>query len=247
MSIYNNVFKNKKGKKEQHKFKKALIKDSFKEIKNNFKRFISILLMAFLGVGFFAGIQTTSPDMVNTIDKYYKDQQVYDIQILSTLGLTESDINEVSKIEGVEKAIGTYETDAALEIGDKEIVAKVLCLEEINTPKLLEGNLPQNDDECVVEKSFLEFNNKKIGDTIELEIEKNKDSDGNEIDYLKNNKLKIVGVVQSLMYISSDRGNSKLGAGKVNYYLYVNQNNINATDVYTNLYIKVKDVDYIKK
>lgn len=243
MSIYNNVFKNKKGKKEQHKFKKALIKDSFKEIKNNFKRFISILLMAFLGVGFFAGIQATSPDMVNTIDKYYKDQQVYDIQILSTLGLTESDINEVSKIEGVEKAIGTYETDAALEIGDKEIVAKVLCLEEINTPKLLEGNLPKNDDECVVEKSFLEFNNKKIGDTIELEIEKNKDSDGNEIDYLKNNKLKIVGVVQSPMYISSDRGNSKLGAGKVNYYLYVNQNNINATDVYTNLYIKVKDAD----
>lgn len=46
--------------------KKALYKDVFKEIKNTYKRFISILLMAFLGVGFFAGIRATSPDMIDT-------------------------------------------------------------------------------------------------------------------------------------------------------------------------------------
>ena len=68
--------------------KKALMKDSIKEIKNTYKRFLSILLMAFLGVGFFAGIKATSPDMVNTIDKFYKDQNVYDVQVISTLGLT---------------------------------------------------------------------------------------------------------------------------------------------------------------
>ncbi len=220
--------------------KSALMKDNFKEIRNTFKRFLSILLMAFLGVGFFAGIQATSPDMVDTIDKYYKQQNVYDIQILSTLGLTENDVNEVSKIEGIEKVVGTYETDAKLEIGEKETVAKVLCIEDVNIPKLLEGNFPQGNDECVVEQSFLDINNKKIGDTIELEIEKNKNDNGDEIDYLKNNKLKIVGVVQSPLYISRDRGNSKLGAGKVNYYLYVNKSNINL-EIYTNMYLKVKD------
>lgn len=68
--------------------KKALLKDSVKEIKNTYKRFLSILLMAFLGVGFFAGIRATSPDMVDTIDNYYDTQNVYDIQVLSTLGLT---------------------------------------------------------------------------------------------------------------------------------------------------------------
>lgn len=68
--------------------KKALMKDSIKEIKNTYKRFLSILLMAFLGVGFFAGIKATSPDMVNTINKFYKDQNVYDVQVISTLGLT---------------------------------------------------------------------------------------------------------------------------------------------------------------
>ena len=65
--------------------KKALYKDAIKEIKNTYKRFISILLMAFLGVGFFAGIRATSPDMVNTLHTYYEAQNVYDIQVLSFL------------------------------------------------------------------------------------------------------------------------------------------------------------------
>lgn len=68
--------------------KKALFKDSVREIKNTYKRFISILLMAFLGVGFFAGIKAASPDMVDTIDDFYKKQNVFDIQVISTLGLT---------------------------------------------------------------------------------------------------------------------------------------------------------------
>jgi hypothetical protein len=50
------------------KMKSALLKDSIKEIKNTYKRFLSILVMAFLGVGFFAGMRAASPDMVDTID-----------------------------------------------------------------------------------------------------------------------------------------------------------------------------------
>ena len=67
--------------------KRALVKDSVKQIKNTLKRFISILMMAFLGVGFFAGIKATSPDMIDTIDRYYKEQNIYDLEIVSTLGL----------------------------------------------------------------------------------------------------------------------------------------------------------------
>ena len=96
--------------------KKALLKDTFKEIKKTYKRFISILLMAFLGVGFFAGIRATSPDMVDTIDKYFKDQNVYDIQVLSTLGLKDSDIEALKKIENVEEVYGTYSQDAEINI-----------------------------------------------------------------------------------------------------------------------------------
>ena len=226
--------------------KKALIKDSIKEIKNTYKRFLSILLMAFLGVGFFAGIRATSPDMIDTIDKFYKDQNFYDIQIISTLGLTDEDIEELQKIENVEQVVGTYETDAQLEIDNKQIVTKVMCIENINKPVLIEGQMPQKEDECLVEKTFLESNNKKIGDTIELEIENSTNDDGEEVQYLKQKELKIVGIAQSPAYISRDRGTSKLGAGKVNYYVYISKDNINATQIYTNIYIKVENSNIYK-
>lgn len=223
--------------------KKALLKDSVREIKNTYKRFISILLMAFLGVGFFAGIRATSPDMVDTIDKYYDEQNVYDIQIVSTLGLTDEDLEEISKVENVERAQGSYETDGKIEINNKEIIGKFITIGDLNQPILLEGSLPKNENECVVENAFLTSNDKQIGDTIQVEIEDTTNDEGEEIAYLKNKEIKIVGTVRSPLYISSDRGTSKLGAGKVNYYIYIPEENINAKDIYTNIYVQVKDAE----
>ena len=223
--------------------KKALLRDSIKEIKNTYKRFISILVMAFLGVGFFAGLRAASPDMLDTIDKFYRDSQVFDIKILSTLGLTESDIEALKNIDGVENVAGSYEVDGKIELDKKEIITKLITVGDINKPILLDGNLPQNADECAVEESFLEANNKKIGDIIQVDVEKTKNDNGDEIEYLKNNQLKIVGTIQSPLYVSRDRGTSKLGNGKINYYMYISKDNINANEIYTSIYVTVKNTE----
>lgn len=223
--------------------KKALLRDSIKEIKNTYKRFISILVMAFLGVGFFAGLRAASPDMLDTIDKFYRDSQVFDIKILSTLGLTESDIEALKNIDGVENVAGSYEVDGKIELDKKEIITKLITVGDINKPILLDGNLPQNADECAVEESFLEANNKKIGDIIQVDVEKTKNDNGDEIEYLKNNQLKIVGTIQSSLYVSRDRGTSKLGNGKINYYMYISKDNINANEIYTSVYVTAKTTE----
>ena len=160
--------------------KRALVKDSVKQIKNTLKRFISILMMAFLGVGFFAGIKATSPDMIDTIDRYYKEQNIYDLEIVSTLGLTNDDLNEIAKIDGIDQVEGTYEKDAIIENDNEEIVVKLLCANNINVPVVLEGNLPINEDECVVEDSFLKTKNKKIGDYIDLKVEDSTNDNGDK-------------------------------------------------------------------
>jgi len=221
--------------------KKALFKDSIKEIKNTYKRFISILLMAFLGVGFFAGLRAASPDMVDTIDKYYDEQNVYDIQIISTLGLKNADIEELSKIENVENIYASYEVDGKIQTENSEIVAKVISLSGVNNPILIDGNMPENESECLVEDSFLKANNKKIGDKVAIEIEDTKNDDGEKIAYLKNKELTIVGTIQSPLYISRDRGTTNLGSGAINYYIYIPSENMNAKDIYTSIYITVKD------
>ena len=221
--------------------KRALVKDSVKQIKNTLKRFISILMMAFLGVGFFAGIKATSPDMVDTIDRYYKEQNIYDLEIVSTLGLTNDDLNEIAKIDGIDQVEGTYEKDAIIENDNEEIVVKLLCANNINVPVVLEGNLPINEDECVVEESFLKTKNKKIGDYIDLKVEDSTNDNGDKVNYLKQNKLKIVGTVKSPLYISRNRGTSNLGSGSVDYFMYISDKNINANDIYTRIYAKVKN------
>ena len=221
--------------------KGALLKDSIKEIKNTYKRFLSILVMAFLGVGFFAGMRAASPDMVDTIDQYYKESQVYDIKILSTLGLTNDDIDALSEIDEIENTVGTYETEGKIEIDNKEIITKIMSVEKLNKPILLQGDFPETQNECVVEDSFLTANHKSIGDTIEVEVEKTKNDEGEEVEYLNKNILKIVGTVKSPLYISRDRGTSSLGSGKIDYYIYVPKENIKANEIYTNIYIKLKN------
>ena len=223
--------------------KKALMKDTIKEIKNTHRRFISILLMAFLGVGFFAGIRAASPDMLNTIDKYFKENEVYDIEVVSTLGLTKEDVDELEKIQNVESVYGVYSQDSIIDIENTEYVAKIITLDEVNKPILKDGNLPQNENQCVVEQEFLKYNDKKIGDKIEVEIENTKNDDGEEIPVLKQKELEIVGIVESPLYISREKGTSKLGSGKVNYYVYVNKENINVENLYTEIYVKVKNAE----
>lgn len=219
--------------------KNVLMKDTIKEIKNTFKRFLSILLVVLLGVGFFSGIKATSPDMKKTIDKYFDNQDVMDIQVMSTLGLTDEDIITIKSVEGVENVVESYAQDAIVTIGETDAVIKMETItEDVNKLVLIDGRMPENTDECVVEKSFLTWTSHSIGDTITVKAEKITDDDGNEKELLKQNTLKIVGIVQSPLYISRERGSSKLGSGKVNYYIYIDKNAINA-DIYTQAYIQI--------
>ena len=234
--------------------KKALLKDCFKEIIKGFKRFISILLIVLLGVGFFAGIKATSPDMKLTLDTYFDDKNVMDIQVLSTLGLTDEDITELEKLDLIDDAQGTYQTDAIVTAGDKQVVVKLESLasskqnettDSINALQVTSGRLPENQNECVVEEAFLLGTEYKIGDTIKIQIDNITDDDGNDISVLKTNELQIVGTVKSPMYISTDRGTTKLGSGVINYYLYVSSDNINA-NIYTNIYLTVNGAKDLK-
>lgn len=226
--------------------KKALLKDCFKEIIKGFKRFISILLIVLLGVGFFAGIKATSPDMKLTLDTYFDEKNVFDIQIISTLGLTNSDIEELEKLDIIEDAEGTYQTDAVVTAGDEQFVVKMESIaNSINNLEVTNGRLPENENECVVEDNFLLGTEYKIGDTIEINVDNITNDDGNEISVLKNNKVQIVGTVRSPTYISTDRGDTKLGSGIINYYIYVNEENIN-TDIYTNIYLTVSGAKNLK-
>ena len=205
--------------------KSMLIKHIFMKIKDNYKRFLSLLSMALLGVGFYSGIQACSPDMLKTLDNFYDNNNVYDIEITSNLGMTEENLKDISKINNVEKAIGIYTKDVYLNTNNEKYVLKLIALNnEINKVYLEEGKLPNNNNEIAVEKSLLNDNNLKINDNINIE----------------NKNYKIVGTIISPLYFSTEKPNTTLGSGKIDYYAYLIEDEIK-NEVYSNIYINVSN------
>lgn len=204
--------------------KTKLLKHIFMKIKDNYKRFLSLICMAFLGVGFYAGIQSSSPDMLKTLDNFYDENNVYDISVISNVGLTEDDLLKLSKIKNVELAINIQEKDTYLEIEENNYVVKLIEYNsQMNNVYIKEGRLPKNSNEVSVDNALLENNNLKLGDYITI--------DGK--------KYSIVGNVISPLYFSAERPNSNLGSGKVDYYIYVYNGSLDL-EAYSNIYIAVK-------
>ena len=69
---------------------KSLIKNTFREIKNTKARFISIMAIIALGVGFFAGIKATVPSMYNLARTYTDEQELMDYRLVSTVGFDDA-------------------------------------------------------------------------------------------------------------------------------------------------------------
>ena len=94
--------------------KKTLFKDTFREIKKSFGRFLSIFAIVSIGVAFFVGVKSSSFVMKHTADKYYDDYNLMDFRILSTLGLTEGDVAEIRKVNGVNARLCVITTTVIL-------------------------------------------------------------------------------------------------------------------------------------
>ena len=203
---------------------KTLIKQSFISIKQTFNRFISILVIVLLGVGFFTGIRETSPNMKDSLDEYFKKENVYDISLMSTWGITKAELEDLKKLGYTVE--GSYSFDALIHVDD-DYVAKVHSYNpsaKMNKLIVTEGRLPKNNNECVIEKNK-DVGHYKLGDKINIDD-----------DILKEKELTIVGFVKSPLYVSLERGSTKLLNGKVNFYMYSLITNFDS-DVYTEVYI----------
>lgn len=196
--------------------KKALHKDFFMEIKKSFNRFISIFFIVAMGVAFYSGIQSAAPDMRLSGDAYFDENNLMDLKVIGTLGLTDKDIQALLSVEGVSKAESGYMTDVLCGSGkDEKVLHMESLLPTLNKVAVSEGRLPETAGECLVDEEFLTANGYKVGDTIQFEESKGSDR------VLRNKEFKIVGTGNSPSYISFSKGNTTLGTGEVSGYGYV--------------------------
>ena len=219
--------------------KKALKKDFYMEIRKSMGRFLSIFFIVAIGCAFFAGIRSSEPDMRYSGDAYFDRKNLMDLQVISTQGLTDEDVEAIEKLDGIEKAEAGYSVDALCTEGDNQIVMHVMSLlPSMNQVQVENGRLPEKSDECVVDADFLSKSTLKIGDRVTL----SSGTDKPVTDSLKGDTFTIVGSVSSPCYIGFQRGSTTIGSGNISAFLCVPEESF-CMEVYTEIYAQVKGAE----
>lgn len=194
---------------------RAIIKLTNRSIRSFFARYIALLLIVMLGVGFFSGLRITKSAMGSTCEDYLKRQNLYDLRVIGTMGLTDDDIETVKDIEGVKDTEGIISFDKMLTKDGNENPYKVIVLPDmLNLPSVTEGRIPDKENECLADSKI--FTKDDIGKTISVNTES-----GSEIFSLKETDLTITGLCNSPLYIGDDRGTTTIGNGRLNGFIYV--------------------------
>ena len=234
------------------KNRNLLLTDTVREIAHTKKKFISLLIMNFLAVGFLAGLRMTAPDMKHSLDVYYDQQNLMDIRIVSTLGLTQDDIEVLMDINTeftsdkeakkrlpvITDAEGSKYFDALI---DEDTVTVFSMPEKINRLRLTQGVYPGSREECIIEQLLADKLGIGVGDRITINTE---DSDKLTTDssVLDIHTFTVSGIAISPLYISKTRGSSSIGSGTVTAWVSLPEE-VFTQDYYTSVYLTTDELD----
>ncbi|MBC5584886.1 ABC transporter permease [Eggerthella sp. NSJ-70] len=236
--------------------KSAFNTETLRSITHSLGRFLAIAAIVALGTGFYAGLRMTAPDMKLAADEYFDGTSLMDIRVLSTLGLTDDDIAALRHVEGVEAVMPARETDVMVTIDSEQYAARIHSLPDaartsdtsdgvharsddpdyLNRPLLVRGSWPQKAGECVLSSNLVENDAIAIGDTVTI-TEGTQDVD----DTLVTRTYTVTGFVNAPYYAtSSSMGETTLGSGSIQQYMYVPESDFSADLPYTEAYVTVR-------
>ena len=171
--------------------KRTQRKDAIRNIRKQVVSYLSIAIIAMLAVLAYLGVNFGALAVGAAGDKFFRENNFRDLHVMSTYMLTPGDIEAIRQVEGVLDVEGVYRTEAKVRAGNDVLDVFVMSLtERINTVQLVEGRLPENPNECVVELEMRNTHHIGIGDQISAV-----NSDGGMPSYLTNNEYTVTGVV----------------------------------------------------
>lgn len=219
---------------------KQTAKLTIREIKGSFGRYMAIFAIIALGAGLFVGLRMSKPDFIKTYDRYLHETNFYNFRLVSTLGLTQDDIDEVLKLDGVKDAEGVVSADFLYNQGDDKsiVIAAQEIPEKINLIDLKAGRMPQKGNECLADPEM--YTEDDIGKTVKL----SKQNSEQTMDTFAYDEYTIVGLTESVLYINLERGSSTLGSGNVEGYIYLPSDGF-SVDYFTDIYVTVDAEGYV--
>ncbi len=218
--------------------------DLLRSIRKSIMRFVSIVAIVALGISFFVGIKSASPDMRKTANEYFVNDNLLDISVVSSIGFNDEEISKIAEIDGIRAVDPIKLADTLIFVDGKGIVnvengAAMACrVMSMNFPEafafsqtgeaddnyinritLVEGRFPQNKNECLIDNAVAgSYEELTIGNTVTLA------GDGATLtDTLNTETFEIVGTVSTPMYVSFERGSTNIGSGTLGMYLLIGE------------------------
>lgn len=198
----------------------------YRTIRGSLKRFLSIVVITALGVSVMCGLKAGCEDLCDSVDAYFDQQNVYDINVQSTYGLTDDDLDAIQEVDGVETAEGIYTETAYTVVGTtrERVVVQSLSKENIDQPVLVNGDLPESADEVAVTSKFLKASGKKLGDTVSFAANDASSSNQSAKDQFADGDYTITAEVLDPTDVSSDSTvNAFRAASAADYKFYVSE------------------------
>ena len=213
---------------------RAFRKDFIREITKNKGRFLSVFFIVLLGAAFFSGIRSAEGDMKVSADRYYDEVNYMDLKVLGTLGLTDDDLADIAKTDGVKAVYGGKTVEVLHDIGESEQVVKLIALtDSVNEPRVVKGRMPEKEDEILVDMQFLKSSGCEIGDQVTF-------TSGTEdplSDSLTGDMFTIVGSATLPYYMDLNRGTGSIGNGSINSFALLLPEAF-TSDLYTEIYVQ---------
>ncbi len=215
--------------------KTAYFKDCVRKLKSNIFQYISIILILALGVAFFVGMNVIAPNMNYTALNYLKTNDIYDLELISTIGFEKRDVQIVKVFPDVLSAEGSYIKDVLIQSGETIISTRINSIFEENMNKLdlTDGRFPENMSECVIDTRMHTMYGYNIGDTIKVKSGTDEKID----DVLNVTEFQVVGIGRNPIYLSQYYGTTELGTGELKALLMVKKD-VFKSNIYTSIYLK---------
>ena len=221
---------------------KAYTKDVIRSIAKGRKRFFALMLITALGVCMLVGLTAGCDDLRYTADDFFDKQNLYDISIMSTMGLTKADVDTIESLSQVEAVEGTYSETVYTMVEDakKQASVSVLSKRGMNMPYLLAGSMPQMDGEILVTQKYVNESGKTVGDMLRIEEDNRKETA--EVNF-KYRIYRICGVVTDIMNVNSVEGAVAFRDNSTTDYTFFVRSGAVVSDVFTAMYLTLENTD----
>lgn len=203
-----------------------------RSIRNSLGRYLAILAIIALGAGFFTGLRVTKSDMIATTQAYIRQQNMFDLRLISSYGWSKENVYAAEKLPGIRDVEGSYSVDALMRIEgrDEDSVYRLYSIpNRVNRVELVRGRMPSQPDECLADS----YHGSKS--LIGTRIQVSRDNSDSTLEAMAYDSYTIVGLVTTPLYMNMERGSTSVGNGSISTFLYLPMDGF-TVDYYTELY-----------